>query len=80
MNAEYSELIQEGRVIIRVKLKSLREAVDKYPCVILLGDPGCGKTTALHHLAYELAEGNDQLPVPLLLSTAATRPSKYAVR
>lgn len=49
---EYHEWIPTGQDIKQVKLESLREAVDKYPCVILLGDPGCGKTTALENLAY----------------------------
>ncbi|UCF95766.1 MAG: NACHT domain-containing protein, partial [Desulfobacterales bacterium] len=35
---------------------------------MLLGEPGCGKTTALQHLAYELAGENGQLPLPLRLS------------
>jgi predicted NACHT family NTPase len=68
MNAEYRELIQEGREVVRVKLNTLKEAVNKYPCVILLGDPGCGKTTALQHLAYEMTEVNGRMPVPLRLS------------
>lgn len=71
MSAEYREWIQEGCEIVRRKLNTLRQAVDKYPCVILLGDPGCGKTTALQHLAYELAGEAGQLPVPLLLSEFA---------
>jgi len=65
---EFRELIEEGREILRVRLNSLWEAVDKYPCVILLGDPGCGKTTTLEHLAYELAGENGPLPLPLRLS------------
>ena len=68
MTAEYREWIQEGREIVQVKLKTLREAVDRYPCVILLGEPGCGKTTALNHLAYELANVPELLPVTLHLS------------
>ena len=54
-----------------MKLNTLREAVDKYPCVILLGDPGCGKTTALEYLAYELADDAARLPLPLRLSEFA---------
>jgi energy-coupling factor transporter ATP-binding protein EcfA2 len=68
MKAEYRTLIPEGREIVRVKLDTLREAAEKYPCVILLGDPGCGKTTALQHLAFELADESGRLPLPLRLS------------
>jgi len=65
---EYHEWIPTGEDIKQVKLDSLREAVDKYPCVILLGDPGCGKTTALENLAYQFSDHPDMLPVPLPLS------------
>lgn len=65
---EYHEWIPAGEDIKHVKLESLREAVDKYPCVILLGDPGCGKTTALENLAYQFSDQSDKLPVPLHLS------------
>ena len=71
ITAEYCEWISGEREIKRMKLKTLREAVDKYPCVILLGDPGCGKTTSLEYLAYELADDADRLPLPLRLSEFA---------
>ena len=65
---EYHEWIPCGQDIKQVKLETLREAVKKYPCVILLGDPGCGKTTALENLAYQFSDHPDTLPVPLRLS------------
>jgi formylglycine-generating enzyme required for sulfatase activity len=65
---EYHEWIPTGEDIKLVKLESLREAVDKYPCVILLGDPGCGKTTALENLAYQFSDNPEKLPIPLHLS------------
>jgi HrpA-like RNA helicase len=60
--AAYHEWIQSGQEIKRVKLETLVEAVDKYPCIILLGDPGSGKTTALENLAYQFADEPDRLP------------------
>jgi class 3 adenylate cyclase len=66
--AEYHEWIRCGQDIRRVKLKTLKEAVDRYSCVILLGEPGCGKTTALQNLAYQFCDNPDRLPLLLHLS------------
>lgn len=66
--AEYQTWYETGPQIKRIKLNNLREGVDKYPCIILLGNPGSGKTTALEHLAYELANEPNRLPLPLRLS------------
>ncbi len=66
--AEYCEWIQAEKEMKRVKLNTLEEGVAKYPCIILLGEPGSGKTTALEHLAYQLADEPDKLPLPLRLS------------
>ncbi len=83
VRGDYHEWEQAGQEIKRVKLDTLRAGVDKYPCVILLGDPGSGKTMALENLAYEFAiktspplalskvEGGIEgglLPLPLRLS------------
>ena len=66
---EYQEWLESGEHIKRVKLESLRDAVERYPTIILLGNPGCGKTSALENLAHELALEGPQLPVPLYLGT-----------
>lgn len=65
---EYQEWIPVGESIKHVKLNTLPEAVEKYPCIILLGDPGCGKTTALESLAHEYSDQHDRLPVLIHLS------------
>jgi formylglycine-generating enzyme required for sulfatase activity/class 3 adenylate cyclase len=65
---EYHEWIPVGEEIKQVKLDSVRDAVERYPCIVLLGEPGCGKTTALETLAYEYADRPDRLPVLLHLS------------
>ena len=64
---EYNEWIPVGKDIKRIQLKTLQYAVEKYPCVILLGDPGCGKTTALENLAYQFSDNPNKLPIPLYL-------------
>ena len=68
---EYHEWIPVGEDIRQVKLDTLREAVERYPCIILLGDPGCSKTTAIETLAHEYADHPDRLPVLLHLSELA---------
>ena len=60
---EYHEWISVGEDIQQVKLKTLRDAVEKYPCIVLLGDPGCGKSTTIEALAYDTAREPDRLPV-----------------
>ena len=64
----YFEWVRTQQELRPVKLKSLREAADHYPCIILLGDPGSGKTASLEHLAYQLVGAPDKLPVPLQLN------------
>ena len=64
---EYHEWLRSGEEIKLVKLESLRDAVARYPCVILLGDPGCGKTSTLGNLAYEYSTHESLLPLPLSL-------------
>jgi formylglycine-generating enzyme required for sulfatase activity/class 3 adenylate cyclase len=64
----YSELVPVGEELRQVPLDDLRTAAEKYPCVILLGDPGCGKSTALEALAFDCAGRAERLPVLLRLS------------
>lgn len=64
---EYHEWIAVGEEIRHVRVEDLRDSVERYPCVILLGDPGCGKTTALEMLALAYAERPERIPLLLRL-------------
>jgi formylglycine-generating enzyme required for sulfatase activity/DNA-binding winged helix-turn-helix (wHTH) protein len=66
---EYQEWLEGGEHIRRIKLAALRDAVERYPAIVLLGDPGSGKTSALENLAYDLAVEGDRIPLPLYLGT-----------
>ena len=74
--ADYCEWVPAQRELARVKLVSLEEGVNKYACIILLGSPGSGKTTALTMIAFQLAQqalapdrdSGYLLPLPLRLS------------
>jgi formylglycine-generating enzyme required for sulfatase activity/class 3 adenylate cyclase len=68
---EYHEWVAVGENIKQVKLDDLREAVERYACIILLGDPGCGKTTAIETLAFEYADRPERIPVLLHMSEFA---------
>jgi formylglycine-generating enzyme required for sulfatase activity/DNA-binding winged helix-turn-helix (wHTH) protein len=62
-SSEYREWLQSVEEIKQVTLGSLREAVERYPTIILLGDPGCGKTSSLENLAYEFSTDDFWLPI-----------------
>ena len=55
---------------------ALPEVLARYPCVLLRGKPGCGKTTLLRHIALAFARGEQReklgwsgpAPLPLLVS------------
>jgi len=55
---------------------TLQEILAKYPCFMLRGKPGCGKTTLLRHIALAFARGEQKeklgwdgpVPLPLMVS------------
>jgi formylglycine-generating enzyme required for sulfatase activity len=55
---------------------TLPDVLDKYPCFLLRGKPGCGKTTLLRHIALSFARDEHAeklgwqgpVPLPLLVS------------
>jgi formylglycine-generating enzyme required for sulfatase activity len=79
---EYHEWIPVGEDIKQIRLDSLHEAVEKYPCIVLLGEPGCGKTTAIESLAYGYADQPGRLPVQLRLDefTGGTSVEDFVVQ
>jgi len=79
---EYHEWLAVGENIRQVKLDSLSEAVERYPCIILLGEPGCGKTMAVEALAHEYADQENRLPLSLPLGgfTGGTSVTDFIVR
>ena len=54
---------------------TLQEILNKYPCLMLRGKPGCGKTTLLRHIALAFARGEQKekldwdgpVPLPLMV-------------
>jgi DNA-binding winged helix-turn-helix (wHTH) protein len=61
---EYQEWVESGEHLKRIKLESLSAALQRFPAVILVGDPGSGKTAAIERLAYDLARDGDRIPLP----------------
>ena len=78
------EAVGEGaqKQIRRVPLDDITQAVDKHAALVLLGAPGCGKTTTLQRLALDAARQRltgQPGPLPLFLPLAEYRdyPSPY---
>ncbi len=63
-----------GRRTERVPVDDLRKAVADYRRLVILGEPGAGKTTTLWRLAYDLAiaaKDDPRAPLPLLAPLGA---------
>jgi len=62
------------RRLERIELGDVTEAIGRYPAIVLLGPPGCGKSTVLHRLLLDTARafltGQGAL-LPLLVNLAA---------
>jgi formylglycine-generating enzyme required for sulfatase activity len=74
MPAGFEKLEEHGfgeqRRTERVAVDDLRDAVARYRRLVLLGEPGSGKTTTLWRLAYDLAvaaKDDPRAPLPLLV-------------
>lgn len=71
----FEKLVEHGfgkqRWVERVAVDDLREAVTGYRRLVVLGEPGSGKTTTLWRLAYDYAQAaleDEEAPLPLLAS------------
>lgn len=84
----FEKLIEHGfgeqRQVERVPVEDLRAAVTQYRRLVLLGEPGAGKTTTLWRLVYDYAQAalqDETAPLPLLVPlggyTGAETPLHY---
>ena len=70
------------RRVERVEVNDLRDAVRQYKRLVVLGEPGSGKTTTLWQLAYEYAleaQVNPNAPLPLLVELRKYNSSEDAL-
>jgi len=77
---QFNEWVAVGEDIKQIKLDDLRDVAEKYPCVILLGDPGCGKSTAIETLTFDYAGRPERMPVLLHLSEFFDMPLEDFIR
>lgn len=74
MPTGFEKLIEHGfgpeKRVARVPVDDIRQALTEYKRLVVLGEPGSGKTTTLWRLVYDYAlaaQDDDKAPLPLLV-------------
>ena len=65
-----------GRQFKPVRIEDITQAMSRYPALVLLGEPGAGKSTSLKKVALDAARRRLETgtgPIPLLVSLADYR-------
>jgi len=71
-----------GRQVRRVRLDDITQATDRHSALVILGEPGAGKTTVLYKLALDAARlrltaGKGRIPLYLPLADYRDYPSPH---
>jgi formylglycine-generating enzyme required for sulfatase activity len=71
-----------GRQVRRIRLDDITQATDRHDALVILGEPGAGKTTVLYKLAldaarHRLINGKGRIPLYLSLADYRDYPSPF---